>query len=157
MIWLIFSRHNRHPITSSKGKMGEFKIHFTLRCYLTIIGNPISINWRWLSYFHSGISYTDKTSLYWIKALVCIALQYLQCCMQYFVILGHVISRHHSGYGLSLWKEAILCNAFSHWRMPYPEWFLIRRFNWILPLWLSCCTSGLILGLGQPMRDVVTK
>ena len=28
----------------------------------------------------------------------------------------------HSGYGLSLWEEALLCNAFSHWTSPYPEW-----------------------------------
>ena len=33
-------------------------------------------------------------------------------------------SRHHSGYGLSQWGEALLCNAFSHEHSSYPERFL---------------------------------
>ena len=44
--------------------------------------------------------------------------------------------RNHSGYGLSQWKKALLCNAFSHWLspsqndpcthvdMPSKEWYL---------------------------------
>ena len=31
-------------------------------------------------------------------------------------------TRDHSEYGLSQWEEALLCNAFSHWPSPYPEW-----------------------------------
>ena len=32
----------------------------------------------------------------------------------------------HSAYGLGLsqWEEVLLCNAFSHWPSPYPEWSL---------------------------------
>ena len=32
--------------------------------------------------------------------------------------------RDHSRYGLSQWEKALLCNAFSHWSSPYPEWSL---------------------------------
>ena len=28
------------------------------------------------------------------------------------------------GYGLCQWENALLCNAFSHWQSPYPEWCL---------------------------------
>ena len=38
--------------------------------------------------------------------------------------LNKLKTRNHSGYGLSQWKEALLCNASSHWRIPYPEWYL---------------------------------
>ena len=31
---------------------------------------------------------------------------------------------NHSGYGHSQWEEALLCNTFSHWLSPYPEWSL---------------------------------
>ena len=30
----------------------------------------------------------------------------------------------HSGYALSQWEEALLCNASSHWPIPYSEWSL---------------------------------
>ena len=40
-----------------------------------------------------------------------------------FVIASNVI-RHNAGYGFSQWEEALLCNAFSHWPSPYPEWSL---------------------------------
>ena len=30
----------------------------------------------------------------------------------------------HSGYGLSQWEEALLCNASFHWLSPCPEWSL---------------------------------
>ena len=30
--------------------------------------------------------------------------------------------RGHLGYGLSQWEQALLCNTFSHWLSPYPEW-----------------------------------
>ena len=30
----------------------------------------------------------------------------------------------HSGYGLSQWEKALLCNAFSHWPSPYSDWSL---------------------------------
>ena len=30
----------------------------------------------------------------------------------------------HSGYGLNQRPDALLCNAFSLWPIPYPEWFL---------------------------------
>ena len=33
--------------------------------------------------------------------------------------------RDNSWYGLSQWEEALLCNAFSHWLSPYPEWDLL--------------------------------
>ena len=34
-----------------------------------------------------------------------------------------VLSMDHSGYGLSQWGKALLCNAFSHWAEPiYSEW-----------------------------------
>ena len=32
--------------------------------------------------------------------------------------------RNHSGYGLSQREEVSLCNTFSHWLIPYPEWSL---------------------------------
>ena len=32
--------------------------------------------------------------------------------------------RDHSGYGLHQWEVALQCNAYSHWRSPYPEWSL---------------------------------
>ena len=32
----------------------------------------------------------------------------------------------HSGYGLSQWEKALLCNAFSHWLSTYPEWSSYR-------------------------------
>ena len=32
------------------------------------------------------------------------------------------ITRDHSGYGLSQWEAALLCNASSHWPSPYSEW-----------------------------------
>ena len=31
------------------------------------------------------------------------------------------VFKDYCGYG---WKEALLCNAFSHWLSPYPEWAL---------------------------------
>ena len=34
----------------------------------------------------------------------------------------------HSAYGLNQWQDAFLCNAFSHWPIPYTEWSL----HWIL-------------------------
>ena len=37
-----------------------------------------------------------------------------------------ILGRGHSGYGLSQWEQALLCNVFSHWRKPYPEWSLHR-------------------------------
>ena len=40
-----------------------------------------------------------------------------------FVIASNVI-RDNAGYGFSQWEEALLCNAFSHWPSPYPEWSL---------------------------------
>ena len=36
----------------------------------------------------------------------------------------HYTDNDHSGYGLGQWEEALLCNAFSHWPSPYPEWSL---------------------------------
>ena len=33
--------------------------------------------------------------------------------------------RGHSGLRLNPWEEALLCNAYSHWLSPYPEWSLV--------------------------------
>ena len=42
------------------------------------------------------------------------------------------LGRDQSGDGLSQWEKALLCNAFSHWRSPYPEWSLFRFFPAII-------------------------
>ena len=43
-----------------------------------------------------------------------------------FQLWSLIIHRDHSGYGLSQWEEALLCNASSHWPSPYSEWPLIQ-------------------------------
>ena len=35
-------------------------------------------------------------------------------------------SRDHSGYGLGQWEKVLLCNTFSYWLSPCPEWSLQR-------------------------------
>ena len=65
----------------------------------------------------------------------------------------------HSGYGISQWEEALLCNASSHWLSPYPEWSLycvslpvaglFGPWSIMSPLWMT--TAYLILHGTSPV------
>ena len=35
---------------------------------------------------------------------------------------AEMVSRDHSGYGLSQWETLLQCNIISHWLSPYPKW-----------------------------------
>ena len=37
-----------------------------------------------------------------------------------------IIYSDHFGYGLDQWDK----DAYSHWRSPYPEWFLVYCMSW---------------------------
>ena len=41
-------------------------------------------------------------------------------------------SRRSFGYGFGQWEEPLLCNAFSHWPRPYPEWSLKLLLLWCI-------------------------
>ena len=66
------------------------------------------------------LSNNIKDKIYWVTAIL-------------LIMMYSVLSRDHSGYGLHQWEEALLCNAFSHWLSPYPEWSLA-----VLPVY-TCC------------------
>ena len=44
----------------------------------------------------------------------------------------YYLAGEHSGhfeYRLSQWEDTLRCNAFFHWRSPYPEWYLEQRLE----------------------------
>ena len=59
-----------------------------------------------------------------------------QCCISFLSLIicmlheahtnsnSYCICRDHSKHDLGKWEKALLCNAFSYWPSPYPEWSL---------------------------------
>ena len=63
-----------------------------------------------------------------IRTLVRMAYLYLgEKCIWPPTLLNTSLLRNQSGYGLSQWEEALLCNASSHWQSPYPVWSLLTN------------------------------
>ena len=51
----------------------------------------------------------------------------------------------HSGYGFSQWEVALVCDAFSHWPSPCPEWSPKLSQGW----------TGIVLKRAKPQRSTL--
>ena len=120
------------------------KIRWSHDCLSFIMGIPIpgkTLYWnRTLVYYHisqvqfpySDWSVYDVTLLILVPSQLCCPPRRPVCIHSLIVgdsppsLIGDRVAelRDHSGYGLSQWVQALLCNAFSHWSSPYPEWSL---------------------------------